>query len=127
MSTYYISPVAPQVPANRTALLRGAVAVPLLSWFVFCALLSAWSLSNSFRLGQEVWYTSSTVLLIGVVVFVVWALLTLPTSGAGPASSSVRGGKGPPSQPPPLEGAPCPVPIRPAPPLVRSAAEPLPR
>jgi len=125
MSTYHIRPpTPPRFRGNRTSLLRVAVAMPVPSWFVFFALLSARSLSNSFTLGQAVWYTCATVLLLGVGVFVVWALLVLPTSG--PASWPIRAGKGPPPQTPPLTGAPRPVPIRPTPRFVRSAAEPLP-
>jgi len=127
MTTYYIRPPIPPCSGGTTkAFLHAVVGVPLLSWFVFSALLSGWSLSTSSKPGQAVWYITSTVLILGAAVIVLWALLVRPISGAGPASSSVHGGKGSPPPTPPLAGAMRPVPIRPSPRLVRSAAEPLP-
>ncbi len=70
-------------------------------------------MSSSFKFAPALWYGSSTVLLGAVALLVTWALLR-------------NGQNGLPPQMPPLAGALRPVPIRPSPHLVRSAAEPLP-
>src|ERR1051325_1031013 len=127
MSTYYLRlPVPPGSAYIARLLLRVLVGVPLLSWFVFSAMLSIWSLSISSSFGTMFWNAGSAVLFLGAAVFLTWVLLAQILSGAGPASGSAHGGKGSPPTAPPLTGAPCPVPIRPSPRLVRSAAEPLP-
>jgi len=84
-------------------------------------------MSSPVKLGPTLWYAISTGLLLAVIAFVMWGILGLGSSGAGPASAVVHDGNGPPPQRPPFTGAPRPAPIRPTPRLVRSAAEPLPR
>ena len=106
---YWIRPS----PCSERVLLRAAVAVPLLSWLIFSALLSGWSWSISYKLAPVLWYGGSTALLIAVLFFVMWALLWNHREGRPPET-------------PPLAGALRPVPIHPSPRLVRSAAEPLP-
>ena len=102
-----------QSPKSERQLLRAVIAVPLLSWLIFSALISGWLLSTSFGFAPALWYGSSTALLSAIVVFVTWVLL-------------VSGRKGQPPPMPPLAGALRPIPIRPTPRLVRSAAELLP-
>src|ERR1044071_2630438 len=127
MSAYYPRlPVPPGAAHIARLLLRVMVGLPLLSWFVFSAMLSIWSSSTSSSFATMLWNAGSAVLFLGAAVFLTWVLLAQILSGAGPASGSAHGGRGSPPPAPPLTGAPCPVPIRPRPHLVRSAAEPLP-
>ena|ERR1041384_1059067 len=127
MSTYYIRlPMPPMSPKHGRLLLHAVVGIPLLSWFGFSALLSGWLLTTSSKAGPVLWYGSSTVLFFGLAVFVIWVLLALPSSGGETGLWSLSEGKGPPPETPPIAGAPRPVPVRPTPRLLRSAAEPLP-
>lgn len=87
----------------------------LLPAFVFCGLTSLWSFSNSSGPVQKLWYGCSSWLLFGVAGFMVYELMARVVSRRGGPSGML-----------PLAGAACPVPIRPTPRLVRSAAEPLP-
>ena len=87
----------------------------LLSWLVFSVLLSAWSLVDSSNYSHRLWYASSVLILAGATGYVSRELLRLAgLFGRGSSPGA------------PLTGAPCPVPVRPAPHLVRSAAERLP-
>lgn len=100
---------------NGKTILPAVLQILFLPAFVFCGLLSLWSLSNSSGSVQAVWYGCSSTLLFGVAGFMVYELMARAVSRR-PGSSGML----------PLAGAPCPVPIRPTPRLVRSAAEPLP-
>lgn len=96
-------------------LLPAVLQILILPAFVFCGMMSAWSLSNSTGPVQAVWYSCSSTLLFGVTAFMVYELMTRALSRRGGSSGML-----------PLAGAPCPVPIRPTPHLIRSSAEPLP-
>ena len=100
---------------NGRTTLPAVFQILLLPGFVFCGLTSVWLLSNSSDLVQALWYGSSSTLLFGVAGLMTYELMGRALFRPGGSSGM-----------PPMAGAPCPVPIRPTPHLVRSAAEPLP-
>lgn len=103
-----------RVKTGKT-ILPAVLQILLLPSFVFWGLTSVWWLSNSTGPVQAVWYSCSSTLLFGVAGIMVYELMTRALSRRGGSSGML-----------PLAGAPCPVPIRPTPHLIRSSAEPLP-
>jgi hypothetical protein len=96
----------------------------LMSWFFFCGLLGAWSVTSAPGLLRKAGYSSSSLFLFLLALGIARLVLWRRDPGSAPPDSGNFPGTPPDS--PPLEGAPVPVPIRPAPRLTRSAAEPLP-
>lgn len=129
MPTYQSSA---RVPALRrfcltaaNKILIAAAGVVFLSWFVFLLLLSVWHLTDPSQGGNKLWSAGSVVIFAAAAIYVTHELLRLTLSGARPLLQSGRNGGG--SSPGALlSGAPCPVPVRPTPHLVRSAAKRLP-
>ena len=126
MSTYHfqLRILAARRFAAASKILTAAVGVVLLAWLVFLLLISAWHLMDSPHGGHKVW--SASVILAMAAIYVTRELLRLAGLGVRPLSGLSRNGDGSSPGTSPLTGAHCPVPIRPAPHLVRSAAKRLP-
>jgi hypothetical protein len=109
---------------RAACIVRISLGLVLLSWLSFCGLLGAWASFSSRSLAGAAAFGGSAIFLFvlaGCVVrMFVWPPVRIPPS---PGNGSPPGI---PPEKPPLAGAPVPVPVRPVPRLVRSAAEPLP-